>query len=142
MRYTFDVSKCDLLFDLLLRGGVIRLTEEHVIPNADILAKKIYCKGHDSYTHTTGTILILIPLTNAIIFSDRYNQWSMMADWTLGDGGKMKLNIDPFPIGMVELTDKRILVCTDQVADELRNRMIRPHNPETGLWKENVVKVS
>jgi hypothetical protein len=66
----------------------------------------------------------------------------MMADWTLGDGGKMKLNIDPFPIGMVELTDKRILVCTDQVADELRNWMIRPHNPETGLWKENVVKVS
>jgi hypothetical protein len=23
MRYTFDVSKCDRLFDLLLRGGVI-----------------------------------------------------------------------------------------------------------------------
>jgi hypothetical protein len=23
MRYTFDVSKCDSLFDLLLRGGVI-----------------------------------------------------------------------------------------------------------------------
>jgi hypothetical protein len=26
MRYTFDVSKCDHLFDLLLRGGVIRHT--------------------------------------------------------------------------------------------------------------------
>jgi hypothetical protein len=24
MRYTFDVSKCDRLFDLLLQGGVIR----------------------------------------------------------------------------------------------------------------------
>jgi hypothetical protein len=23
MRYTFDVSKCDRLFDLLLRGGVL-----------------------------------------------------------------------------------------------------------------------
>jgi hypothetical protein len=23
MRYTFDVSKCDCLFDLLIRGGVI-----------------------------------------------------------------------------------------------------------------------
>jgi hypothetical protein len=40
MRYTFNVTKCDCLFDLLLRGGVIRLTEGHVIPNADILAKK------------------------------------------------------------------------------------------------------
>jgi hypothetical protein len=54
MRYSFDMSKCDHFFDLLLRGGVIRLTEGHVIPSADILAKKIYCKWHDSYTHTTN----------------------------------------------------------------------------------------
>jgi hypothetical protein len=40
MRYTFDVSKCDRLFDLLLRGGVIWLTEGHIIPNTNILAKK------------------------------------------------------------------------------------------------------
>jgi hypothetical protein len=54
MRYTFDVSKCYRLFDLLLRGGVIRLTEGHVIPNANILAKKTHCKCHDSYTYTTN----------------------------------------------------------------------------------------
>jgi hypothetical protein len=53
MRYTFNVSKCDHLFDLLLRGGVIQLTEGHVIPSADILAKKTYCKWHDSYTVTS-----------------------------------------------------------------------------------------
>jgi hypothetical protein len=54
MRYTFDVSKCDHLFDLLLQGGVIRLTKGDIIPNADILAKKTYCKWHNSYTHTTN----------------------------------------------------------------------------------------
>jgi hypothetical protein len=54
MGYTFDVSKCDRLFDLLFWGGVIRLTNGHVIPSADILAKKIYCKWHDTYTHTTN----------------------------------------------------------------------------------------
>jgi hypothetical protein len=54
MRYTFDVSKCDHLFDLLLQGGVIWFTEGHVIPSVDILAKKTYCKWHDSYTHTTN----------------------------------------------------------------------------------------
>jgi hypothetical protein len=69
---------------------------------------------------------------------------------TLGDGGKMKLDTDPFPIGMVELMDKKILVRTDQaettkgknvvVSDELRNRMIKPHNPEIGVWKENVLQ--
>jgi hypothetical protein len=69
---------------------------------------------------------------------------------TLGDGGKMKLDIDPFPVGMVELLDKKILVRTDQaemtkgknvvVSDELRNRMIKPHNIEVGMWKENVLQ--
>jgi hypothetical protein len=70
--------------------------------------------------------------------------------FTLGDGGKMKLNTDPFPIGMVELMNKRVLVRTDQVEttkgknlvifDELHNRMIKPHNPEIGVWKENVLR--
>jgi hypothetical protein len=63
---------------------------------------------------------------------------------TLGDGGKMKLDMDPFPIGMVKLIDKKVLVRTDQaemtkaksvvIFDELRNRMITPHSPEIGAW--------
>jgi hypothetical protein len=61
----------------------------------------------------------------------------------------MKLDMDLFPIGMVELMDKKVLVHTDQakmtkgknvvVSDELRNRMIKPHNPKIGVWKENVL---
>ncbi len=45
----------------------------------------------------------------------------------------MKLDTDPFPVGMVELMDKKVLVHTDQaemtkgknvvVSDELRNQM-------------------
>jgi hypothetical protein len=67
---------------------------------------------------------------------------------TLGDGVKMKLDTDPFPIGMVKIEHKKILVRTDQaemtkgkntvISDDLRNWMIRPHNPEIGVWKENV----
>jgi hypothetical protein len=54
MKYTFDVSKCDKLFDLLLNGGAIRLNEGHAVPSADQLAKKKYYKWHDSYSHTTN----------------------------------------------------------------------------------------
>jgi hypothetical protein len=53
---------------------------------------------------------------------------------------------------MVELKHKKILVRTDQaemtkgknvvVFDNLRNRMIKPHNPEIGVWKENVQRKS
>jgi hypothetical protein len=69
---------------------------------------------------------------------------------TLGDGGKMKLNTDPFPIGMIERMNKKILVRTDQaettkgknmvISDEPRNRMIKPHIPEIGVWKKNVLR--
>jgi hypothetical protein len=46
----------------------------------------------------------------------------------------------------VTLEHKKILVRTDQakttkgknVSDDLHNRMIRPQNPEIGVWKENV----
>jgi hypothetical protein len=61
----------------------------------------------------------------------------------------MKHDTNLFPIGMVELMNKRILVRTDQaemtkgknvvVSDDLRNQMIKPHNPEVGVWKENVL---
>jgi hypothetical protein len=60
----------------------------------------------------------------------------------------MKLNTDPFPIGLVELKHKKILVRTDQaettkgknmvVSDDLRNRMVKTHNQEIGMWKDNV----
>jgi hypothetical protein len=60
----------------------------------------------------------------------------------------MKLDTDPFPISLVELEHKKILVRTDQaemtkgknvvISDNLCNRMIKPHNPEIGVWKENV----
>jgi hypothetical protein len=69
---------------------------------------------------------------------------------TLGDGGKIKLYMDPFPIGMVELMDKKVLVRTDQtettkgknvvVSNELCNLMFKPHNPEISVWKENVLQ--
>jgi hypothetical protein len=69
---------------------------------------------------------------------------------TLGDGSKMKLDTDPFPVGMVELMDKKILVRMDQaemtkgknvdISDEPRNRMIKPRNPKIGVWKENMLR--
>jgi hypothetical protein len=62
----------------------------------------------------------------------------------------MKLDTNPLPIGMVELMDKKVLVSMDQaemtkgknmvISDELCNRMIKPHNSEISMWKENVLR--
>jgi hypothetical protein len=61
----------------------------------------------------------------------------------------MKVDIDPFPVGMVEIKHKKILVHTDQaemtkgknvvVSNDLRNRMIKPHNQK--MTKTNLSRV-
>jgi hypothetical protein len=53
---------------------------------------------------------------------------------------------------MVKLMDKKVLVRMDQakmtkgkymvVSDELRSQMIKPHNPEIGVWEENMLQVT
>jgi hypothetical protein len=106
MKYTFDVPKCDRLFDLLLCGGVIRLTEGHGVPSADMLAKKKYCKWHDSYSYTTNECNYFWQQVQSVINEGRL---------TLGDGARMKLDTDPFPVNVIEFEQKKVLVRTDQV---------------------------
>jgi hypothetical protein len=59
MKFTFDVRKCDKLFDILLQNNVIKLSEGHVISPLGQLGKTKYCKWHGCKWH--GTYL---PTTN------------------------------------------------------------------------------
>ena len=51
-KFTFDVSRCDRIFDELLKSGKIKIT--HAIPSADELKKRAYCKWHNSFSHSTN----------------------------------------------------------------------------------------
>jgi hypothetical protein len=44
MCYTFDVTKCDRIFDYLLQEKQIKLPSGHVIPSWEQLKKHAYCK--------------------------------------------------------------------------------------------------
>jgi hypothetical protein len=69
---------------------------------------------------------------------------------TLGDRGKMKLNTDLFPVSIVELMEKKVLVRTDRadttkgknvvISDELLDQMSKPHDSKIGMWKENMLR--
>ena len=50
--FTFDVSKCDRIFDELLRSGNIKLS--HVIPPLEELKRRAYCKLYNSFSHATN----------------------------------------------------------------------------------------
>jgi len=49
---TFDVSKCDRIFDELLKSGNIELS--HVIPPFEELKRRAYCKCHNCSSHATN----------------------------------------------------------------------------------------
>ena len=51
-RFTFDVSKCDRIFDELHRNENIELS--HVIPPFEELKRRAYYKWHDSSSHATN----------------------------------------------------------------------------------------
>jgi hypothetical protein len=67
-----------------------------------------------------------------------------------GDNSWMKLDVDPFPVDMINFEEKRVLVRTDQaamtegkkvvVSDELRQRMLKPKSPGPGVWKDIVAR--
>ena len=51
-RFTFDVSKCDRIFDKLHRNVKIKLS--HAISPLEELKRRAYCKWHNSFCHATN----------------------------------------------------------------------------------------
>ena len=54
MCFTFDVAKCDRIFDYLLQEKQIKLPSNHVIPSLEQLRKHASCKWHHSFSHVTN----------------------------------------------------------------------------------------
>ena len=54
VKCAFDVTKADLIFDLLLKEKQIQLSANHVIPPASEIMGKKYCKWHNTFSHHTN----------------------------------------------------------------------------------------
>jgi hypothetical protein len=52
MKFTFDVTKCDKIFDELHKAGWIKMSP--TIPPLDKLKWKVYCRWHNSFSHDTN----------------------------------------------------------------------------------------
>jgi hypothetical protein len=68
VKFTFDVAKCDMIFDELLKPGKIKIS--HTLPPPDEIKKRAYCKFH---------LLIPMLLMNVIVFIGKYNRPLMKA---------------------------------------------------------------
>jgi hypothetical protein len=52
VKFTFNVAKCDRIFDELVKRGNIKLT--HTIPPMNELKRHAYCEWHNSFFHATN----------------------------------------------------------------------------------------
>jgi hypothetical protein len=52
VKFTFNVGKCDKIFNELLKNGNIKI--DYTVPPAEELKRRAYCKWHNSFSHATN----------------------------------------------------------------------------------------
>ena len=100
MKFTFDVSKCDHIFDELLRLGHLKIT--HVIPPLEELKRRAYYKFHNSSSHATND----------------WNAFRRQVQSAINEGWlavpEMKIDKALFPVHTIDLNNAKVLIRPDQ----------------------------
>jgi hypothetical protein len=135
MFYTFNVAKCNRIFDYLLQEKQIKLPSNHVIPSSEQLKKHAYCKWKNSYFHATNDCNVFYRQVQSAINEGRLK---------FVESPQMKLDKDLFPVNMnmVELEGKKFMVWSSQaestkgkevvIGEEWQPRMIKPKSLRDG----------
>nr|KYP38587.1 hypothetical protein KK1_040155 [Cajanus cajan] len=85
-KYSFDITKADRIFDILLKDKQIILPENHKIPPFEQRKGKKFCKYHNMYGHWTN---------NCVRFRDMIEK--AITDGRLAfEEKEMKVDTDPF----------------------------------------------
>src|SRR5664279_550428 len=93
---SFDVGKCDKIFDTLLKDKVIRIS--HVIPSPEELRRRAYCKYHHSFSHATNGCNVFRRQIQSALNDGRLNFAAMAIDQ------------QPFPMNALDLEGKKVLI--------------------------------
>ncbi|CAL1358950.1 unnamed protein product [Linum trigynum] len=89
-KFSFDVSKLDLIFDQLYKDGQIKLSGGHSIPPPEKLKGKRYCKWHNSMSHATNSCVVFRNVLQDAIHKGRIRFPDPKKD-------AMTVDTDPFP---------------------------------------------
>jgi hypothetical protein len=90
IKFTFNVGKCDKIFDELLKNGNIKI--DYTVPPADELKRRAYCKWHNSFFHATNDCNVFRRQIQSAI-----------------NEGQLKFQEDtgPFPMNVIDFNGKR-----------------------------------
>ena len=87
--YTFDVTKCDEIFDLLVKDGQLIVPSNVKIPPLDQRKKRGFCKYHSFLGHKTSQCFLFRDLIQNAIKDGRLK---------FADKAKMKVDEDPLDV--------------------------------------------
>jgi hypothetical protein len=94
--FTFNVGKCDKIFDELLKNGNIKIN--HIVPSADELKRRAYCKWHNSFSHATNDCNVFRRQIQSAINEGRLKFQEMQVD------------TEPFRINVIDFEGKKVLI--------------------------------
>jgi hypothetical protein len=113
-KFSFDITKADKIFDLLLQQGQIKLSQFHTIPYAEELKRMKYCKWHNAMSHDTNDCKIFRQHIQSAI-----KQGRLKFETPTKAKKSMKIDQHPFPTNTVEVSSKdmsRVKLLTSDLA--------------------------
>jgi len=122
VKFAFDITKADRIFDFLLQEGQIKLSPNHVIPLAEELKKIKYCKWHNATSHSTNECKVFRQQLQSAIESGRIKFDNSKAQ------RPMKIDQHPFPANMLDAKGKTKLL-TSEAAE--KNASVDPQHQIT-----------
>jgi hypothetical protein len=121
MKFTFNVSKCDKIFDELLSIGKIKMS--HIIPLIEDLKKCAYCKWHNCHSHATNDCNVF---QRQIQLAINEGQLSLK---------HIQVDNDLFPISAIDLQGAKVPLQPEQTD----HRQKRPKSCEDMILSREVV---
>ena len=107
-KFTFDVFKCERIFDELYRIGYVKMS--HTPPPLEELKRRAYCKIHNTISHATNDCNVLCRQIQSTINEGRLVIPNMQVDQ------------NPFPVHVLELNNPKVLVRPSQAESSRINQ--------------------
>jgi hypothetical protein len=93
VKFTFNVGKCDKIFNELLKNGNIKI--DYTVPPTDELKHRAYCKWHNSFFHATNDSNVFRRQIYSAINKGRL---------------KFQEDTEPFPMNVIDFEGKKVLI--------------------------------
>ncbi|BFG25201.1 hypothetical protein CerSpe_114750 [Prunus speciosa] len=97
--YTFDLTRAEAIFDLLLAEKLVKMSFGHKIPKPDELKGKTFCKYHSSWSHNTNNCVVLRDVIQKLIDEKKLQ---------FPEKAAMQVDSKPFPPPVINMVNTQL----------------------------------